>query len=101
MISSAGPWGCWSLKSGSGRASCMRFMAVRSHAWMWSVMIVAPSSWVALGVCPGSEEPLVPPKLHDGFIGCGGLGCHGDHLDPVVVTGVGDWVTSHGCLNKD
>ena len=51
-----------------------------------------------LGICPGSEEPLVPPKLHDGFIGCGGLGCHGDHLDPVVVTGVGDWVTSHGCL---
>ena len=51
-----------------------------------------------LGVCPGSEEPLVPPKLHDGFIGCGGLGCYGDHLDPVVVTGVGDWVTSHGCL---
>ena len=51
-----------------------------------------------LGICPGSEEPLVPPKLHDGFIGCGCLGCHGDHLDPVVVTGVGDWVASHGCL---
>ena len=40
----------------------------------------------------------MPPKLHNGFIGCGCLGRHGDHLDPVVVTGVGDGVTSHGCL---
>ena len=40
----------------------------------------------------------MPPKFHDGLI-CGDrLGCHGDHLNAVVATGVGHWVTSHRCL---
>ena len=40
----------------------------------------------------------MPPKLHDGLISGGRLGGHGDHLDAIVVTGVGHWVTSHRCL---
>ena len=40
----------------------------------------------------------MPPELHEGFV-CGvGLGGHGDHLNAVIVAGLGVWVTSHGCF---
>ena len=40
----------------------------------------------------------MPPEFHDGLIRGGCLGGHGDHLNAVVVAGVGHWVTPHRCL---
>ena len=40
-------------------------------------------SLLCLRSCP--EKPLVPPKLHDGFVHGGRLGCRGDHLNSVKV----------------
>ena len=40
----------------------------------------------------------MPPEFHDGLVCCGGLGGHGDHLDAIIVTGIGDWISPHWCL---